>query len=163
MDNNIHLGPKIRKYRHLAGMTQEELAEYSNLSVNYISKIEREKNKTSVLKNSSTSATPLTFPLKKYLIVNIIFQLRTFRQMRLSWSRISGIPTVQTSMRFANNYCFDEEDGKVRCGSERLWPRTSEYWLKYVPWWRVFFLISGGTLRFHSNLRTNGRFWPLCP
>ena len=43
MDNNIHLGSKIRKYRHLAGMTQEELAEYSNLSVNYISKIEREK------------------------------------------------------------------------------------------------------------------------
>lgn len=43
MDNNIHLGSKIRKYRHLAGMTQEELAEYSNLSVNYISKVEREK------------------------------------------------------------------------------------------------------------------------
>lgn len=43
MDKNIHLGSKIRKYRHLAGMTQEELAEYSNLSVNYISKIEREK------------------------------------------------------------------------------------------------------------------------
>lgn len=84
MDNNIHLGSKIRKYRHLAGMTQEELAEYSNLSVNYISKIEREKSKTSVLKNLSTSATPLTFPLKKYLIVNIIFQLRTFRQTRLS-------------------------------------------------------------------------------
>ena len=76
MDNNIHLGSKIRKYRHLAGMTQEELAEYSNLSVNYISKIEREKNKTSVLKNSSTSATPLTFPLKKYLIVNITFQCK---------------------------------------------------------------------------------------
>ena len=45
MDNNLHLGSKIRKYRHLAGMTQEELAEYSNLSVNYISKMEREKNK----------------------------------------------------------------------------------------------------------------------
>ena len=43
MDNNIHLGSKIRKYRHLAGMTQEELAEYSNLSVNYLSKIESEK------------------------------------------------------------------------------------------------------------------------
>ena len=43
MDNKIHLGSKIRKYRHLAGMTQEELAEYRNLSVNYISKIEREK------------------------------------------------------------------------------------------------------------------------
>lgn len=43
MNNEFHLGSKIRKYRHLAGMTQEELAEYSNLSVNYISKIEREK------------------------------------------------------------------------------------------------------------------------
>ena len=43
MDNNIHLGAKKRKKKHLSGMTQEKLAEYSNLSVNYISKIEREK------------------------------------------------------------------------------------------------------------------------
>lgn len=50
MDNNIHLGSKIRKYRHLAGMTQEELAEYSNLSVNYISKSNEKKQNVSIEK-----------------------------------------------------------------------------------------------------------------
>ena len=29
-------------------------------------------------------------------------------------------------------------------------PYATEYWLKYVPWWRVFFIILGGTPRFRS-------------
>ncbi|SEM62868.1 Helix-turn-helix [Ligilactobacillus sp. WC1T17] len=48
MDNSqLDLGAKIRQYRQQAGLTQEELAEQSSLSVNYISKIERSK-KTNV-------------------------------------------------------------------------------------------------------------------
>ena len=35
------IGSAIRKQRHRAGLTQEKLAEYSGLSVNFISKIER--------------------------------------------------------------------------------------------------------------------------
>ena len=35
------IGSAIRKQRHRAGPTQEKLAEYSGLSVNFISKIER--------------------------------------------------------------------------------------------------------------------------
>lgn len=40
--NNI--GSNIRTQRHRAGLTQEKLAEYSGLSVNFISKIERTQN-----------------------------------------------------------------------------------------------------------------------
>ena len=34
---------------------------------------------------------------------------------------------------------------------KRSWPRTTEYWLKFVPWWRGFFLVLGGAPRFHPN------------
>ena len=40
--NNI--GSNIRTQRYRAGLTQEKLAEYSGLSVNFISKIERTQN-----------------------------------------------------------------------------------------------------------------------
>lgn len=41
MYKNIDIGNKIRKQRIKKHMTQEKLAEYSNLSVNYVSKLER--------------------------------------------------------------------------------------------------------------------------
>lgn len=85
MDNNIHLGSKIRKYRHLAGMTQEELAEYSNLSVNYISKIEREKKQNVSIEKLVDICNALNISVEEiYLTANITFQSRTFRQTRLS-------------------------------------------------------------------------------
>lgn len=67
MDNNIHLGSKIRKYRHLAGMTQEELAEYSNLSVNYISKVEREKKQSISIEKLAAICNALNISVEEIL------------------------------------------------------------------------------------------------
>ena len=51
MDNNLQIGEKIRKQRIKANLTQEKLAEYSDLSINFISKLERgQKKKISILK-----------------------------------------------------------------------------------------------------------------
>ena len=45
----LSIGKKIRKYRRERGMTQEELAEKTNLSTNHLGAIERaEKNLTLV-------------------------------------------------------------------------------------------------------------------
>ena len=41
MYQNINIGNKIRKQRIKKHMTQEKLAEYSGLSINFISKLER--------------------------------------------------------------------------------------------------------------------------
>ena len=37
MDNDLQIGEKIRKQRIKANLTQEKLAEYSDLSINFIS------------------------------------------------------------------------------------------------------------------------------
>lgn len=51
MDNNLQIGEKIRKQRIKANLTQEKLAEYSDLSINFISKLERgQKKNISILK-----------------------------------------------------------------------------------------------------------------
>jgi len=39
MDNNV--GANIAQERHNQGMTQEQLAELSDLTINYLSKVER--------------------------------------------------------------------------------------------------------------------------
>ncbi|GGE32953.1 helix-turn-helix domain-containing protein [Streptococcus himalayensis] len=54
MEHKLELGQNIRKYRIMRGLTQEKLAEYSDLSVNFISKMERmEKQNISIDKLSS--------------------------------------------------------------------------------------------------------------
>ncbi|MBO8441607.1 MAG: helix-turn-helix transcriptional regulator [Firmicutes bacterium] len=45
MYQNINIGNRIRNYRIKKKMTQEKLAEYSDLSVNFISKLERGQKK----------------------------------------------------------------------------------------------------------------------
>lgn len=45
MDNDLQIGEKIRKHRIKANLTQEKLAEYSDLSINFISKLERGQKK----------------------------------------------------------------------------------------------------------------------
>lgn len=51
MDNDLQIGEKIRKQRIKANLTQEKLAEYSDLSINFISKLERgQKKNISILK-----------------------------------------------------------------------------------------------------------------
>ena len=45
MDNDLQIGEKIRKQRIKANLTQEKLAEYSDLSINFISKLERGQKK----------------------------------------------------------------------------------------------------------------------
>lgn len=51
MDNDLQIGEKIRKHRIKANLTQEKLAEYSDLSINFISKLERgQKKNISILK-----------------------------------------------------------------------------------------------------------------
>lgn len=45
MYQNINIGNRIRNYRIKNKMTQEKLAEYSDLSVNFISKLERGQKK----------------------------------------------------------------------------------------------------------------------
>ncbi|KRO24669.1 hypothetical protein IV88_GL000799 [Pediococcus argentinicus] len=44
MGNNSNIGSRIKLIRTTLGMTQEELAELSGLSVNYLSRIERTNN-----------------------------------------------------------------------------------------------------------------------
>ena len=43
MDNDLQIGEKIRKQRIKANLTQEKLAEYSDLSINFISKWSTDK------------------------------------------------------------------------------------------------------------------------
>lgn len=45
MYQNINIGNRIRNYRIKKKMTQEKLAEYSDLSINFISKLERGQKK----------------------------------------------------------------------------------------------------------------------
>ena len=44
MANNIDIGENIRRYRKLRGLTQEKLAEFSDLSVKFISMVESKKS-----------------------------------------------------------------------------------------------------------------------
>lgn len=51
MDNNLHIGEKIRRQRIKANLTQEKSTEHSDLSTNFISKLERgQKTNISLLK-----------------------------------------------------------------------------------------------------------------
>jgi hypothetical protein len=57
--NNVDIGENIRKYRNLKGMTQEALAEASELSVKYISMIESKKNQNISINNLQKIANAL--------------------------------------------------------------------------------------------------------
>lgn len=60
MRNDINnLGKNILKYRKLKGMTQEKLAEFSDLSVTFLSKLERSENQNISIKSLAKIAQTL--------------------------------------------------------------------------------------------------------
>lgn len=68
----IGLGDNIRRKRKQLGLTQEDLAELSNLSVNFISKIERTSNQNislqkldAIAKSSNISSVDLIKPTEQ--------------------------------------------------------------------------------------------------
>lgn len=67
--NNVDIGENIRKYRNLKGMTQESLAEASELSVKYISMIESKKNQNISINNLQKIADALDISIT-FLVSN---------------------------------------------------------------------------------------------
>lgn len=65
--NNLNIGKTIRKRRKELKITQEELAELSNLSVNYISKIERINDQNISLKSLNAIANALNLKIEQLL------------------------------------------------------------------------------------------------
>ena len=65
--NSLNIGSLIRKRRKELNITQEELAELSNLSVNYISKIERIDDQNISLKSLIAIANALNLTLDQLL------------------------------------------------------------------------------------------------
>lgn len=66
--DNIRVGRKIQSIRKERGLTQEELAERSNLSVNYISKIERTEEQNITLRSLLLVANALTIDMGEILL-----------------------------------------------------------------------------------------------
>lgn len=65
--NNLNIGKTIRKRRKELKITQEELAELSNLSVNYISRIERVNDQNISLKSLNAIANALNLKIEQLL------------------------------------------------------------------------------------------------
>lgn len=65
--NDLNIGKTIRIRRKKLKITQEELAELSNLSVNYISKIERDNDQNISLKSLSSIANALNLKVEQLL------------------------------------------------------------------------------------------------
>ncbi|MCC4371765.1 helix-turn-helix domain-containing protein [Limosilactobacillus reuteri] len=78
MANNIDIGENIRRYRKLRGLTQEKLAEFSDLSVKFISMVESKKSQNISIQRLEkiadaldiSLATLVSIPEKKDLSIN---------------------------------------------------------------------------------------------
>ena len=71
MRNDINnLGKNILKYRKLKGMTQEKLAEFSDLSVTFLSKLERSENQNISIKSLAKIAQTLDVEITDLLATN---------------------------------------------------------------------------------------------
>ena len=70
MSANINIGKLIKQVRKESGLTQEELAEKSDLSVNFISRIERTDNQNISWKNIEAIAEALGLSTIERLQVN---------------------------------------------------------------------------------------------
>lgn len=70
MDANINIGKLIRQVRKSSHMTQETLAEKSDLSVNFVSRIERTDNQNVSWKNIEAMANAMGLTVLELLQVN---------------------------------------------------------------------------------------------
>ena len=59
----MSIGDNIKKYRNVAGLTQQQLAEKSGLSINFVSRVEWSSNQNISLKNLAKLANALEVPL----------------------------------------------------------------------------------------------------
>lgn len=74
MSNN--LGQNIQKYRKLKGMTQEKLAEFSNLSTTFLSKLECSENQNISVQKLEKIAQTLNVKVTDLLSDNVTNKLK---------------------------------------------------------------------------------------
>ena len=80
----IDLGTKIRLFRKKVNMTQEELAEKSNLSVNYISRLERTNNQNISVNSLKAIAEALNIELIDFFDDDSLSDDGLFRKILLN-------------------------------------------------------------------------------
>lgn len=103
---NFYVGNTIRNRRKELGITQENLAELSNLSVNYISRIERTEDQNISLKNLTSIASALKLTVTELLKNEHDTpsnQLKISIQERLLLENLRKL-NLETQERLLNNF-----------------------------------------------------------